>query len=227
MSILTCPPLHSIPAPASWPTVPSTPPASLNLFAPPERFASTKSAAEYALCLDRTDRIIHTSNTWDQFAPSACRRRLVLGRSMEWFVADDTVRECFRMLLERVRKQDRTARIISRCDHGLRARAVQLTFMPVRAGEVEVVWTLLRGEAAESVPVVSRRRFHDGEFLRMCSWCRDVHMRTNWQRLDAAAASLGLLDHEPLPPITHGICPACSAALSAENAERQALPIAV
>jgi hypothetical protein len=193
----------------------ASPAALTNFFARPGPQCHVAIPAAFSAGLDQDDCVVHLSPVWDIFSPPAFRRRRVLYGPVGWFIADDTTRECFRALFERVRRENRPAKIITRWKQRPGVNSMQLTFTPRAAGAIAITWSFFDGSRT---PVAEERRhpFDDGEFLRMCSWCQDVHMRTGWQRLDAAAPALGLLDHRPLPLITHGICPACSAALSGE-----------
>ncbi len=215
MPILSCPPrvgatsLESRVAPF------------LNLFARPLPECDIASDHRFTLGLDPANRLVRLPSEWETFtemigAPGLERER-VLGRPVGWFMDDETVRECFRLMWERARLEGRSARIAARCDGLDENRALQFTSTPTAAGALECSWTILRGPAATITPAVQRHRFREGEHLRMCSWCRQVHLGMMWHRLDSAAPALGLLDHTPLPPITHGICPECFAVVMAEN----------
>jgi hypothetical protein len=49
------------------------------------------------------------------------------------------------------------------------------------------------------------RAVGQGEFIRMCSWCRRVADGANWVRVDNRPPN----QPADARPITHGICPSC------------------
>lgn len=198
-----------------------------NFFATPDPLGRVKGPKEISAWLDKSDRVVHLSSGWDAFAPPDHRRDQVLTRPVNWFVDDESARHCFRALFERIRGDYCPAKIVARCDHADGPRAIQLMFVPHSAGAIEITWSFFAGAMAQQIPEVPRRRFHDQELLRVCGWCHDVHMHSQWHRLEHAAPALGLLDRRPLPRMTHGICSACSAAILAEKADRIPALIAV
>jgi hypothetical protein len=140
-----------------------------------------------------------------------------------WFIGDETTRELFRILLERTRNEGRPARIADRCDSDGEARAVQLRLIPLSAGAIECAWTFLQGSLALEIPASGSSSLAVDEHLRMCSWCHRIHVDGAWQAIEAALPLLGALDHGTLPPITHGICPQCAAALAATGDHLRAM----
>ena len=84
--------------------------------------------------------------------------------------------------------------MVTRCDHWSFARALEVVFQPGPDRSLTVVWSLLDEAQARTIPLEPRRNFEGCELVRLCSWCRAVHMRTRWQPLEVAASALGLLD---------------------------------
>lgn len=188
-----------------------------NLFAAPGPQADVTWPAEYSAWLDHRDRIVHVSAGWDVYAPAEHRRSEILGRPFGWFITDDSRRECFRSLCQRVRREHIAARIVTRCDEEERPRAMRLVFAPQSAGAIEITWSFLPVSVARQIAANGTYRFGERELLRLCGWCHDVRLCGAWHRIDRVAASLDLLDHGPLPGITHGICASCGSAVMAES----------
>lgn len=194
-----------------------------NFFAQPGPENGVLPSTKLTAWLDQSDRVVTLPSDWEAFAEmtgiARTDRDQILGRPVGWFIADETVRECFRMILEHTRRERRAMRIVSRCDWLDVARALQLRFAPMSAGAIECTWSIIHGPAAEEIRPVRSHLFSDGEHIRMCSWCRKVYLGAIWQALETVAPRLGLLDHGPLPAITHGICTQCSRLVWQESAE--------
>ncbi len=204
-------------APHEAPTAAPAPHARrcANFFARPRPDCDPFPIPPFTAWLNHTDRIISLPSHWDRFADMigapGLERDSVLGRPLTWFIEDETARELFRTLLERARREGRPARITARCDAPDEPRAVQLRLIPMSAGAVECSWSFLQGSAALEIPPLKTHGFGEDEHVRMCSWCRRIHQGGAWQTIEAALPALGALDGQPMPPITHGICPQCAA----------------
>jgi hypothetical protein len=199
---------------ATWPRARTLSKLPINIFAVPDEISLRRYPAEFSAFLDDRDRFVSASASWDTSGPTDCPWHRVLGNSIHTFIADRTTGDCFQLLLDQVRAQHRTVQIAARCDHRWHPRAMQLTFNPSSSGEIEIRWNLIGGPPAREIARVSRRRFNNGEHLRMCSWCKDVRLGECWLDLETAAPMLGLMHQCRLPPITHGICRECSPALT-------------
>jgi hypothetical protein len=210
--------------------VPRTP-LKKNFFGQPGPESDLVPLGRFTVWLDQTDRVIAVPGNWAvhgaRIGSPDLDREQVLGRPVGWFVQDLTTRECFRMLFERIRREGRSARVVTRCDSPTQQRAMQIRFVPMSAGALECSWSLFLDTAASEIPLQQRYGFEDGEFIRMCSWCRQVHLHGRWQALESVAAEIGLLGHDELPAITHGICPRCAAALMAEDEPSESSRLAV
>ena len=54
------------------------------------------------------------------------------------------------------------------------------------------------------------------DLLRICGWCKSVEVGGAWKEVEEAVDSLRLFERPRLPELTHGICYACYAGLSAK-----------
>lgn len=206
----------SVPPAAPRPTV-----QRANIFARPQPGSEPFPYPRFTAWLNHTDRVICLPAHWDEFTrmigSPGLSREAVLGRPVSRFIEDETVRELFRVVLERARKDARAVRISARCDSAIEARAMQLRLTPMSAGAIECTWSFFQGAVAEEIPNPRRLAFNPAEHVRMCGWCRQIHVHRSWQKLEDALPALGALDHQPLPLITHGICPQCSATMSRDT----------
>jgi P-type Cu+ transporter len=96
------------------------------------------------------------------------------------------------------------------CDSPELRRLLEMHIRALPGGQVEFCSRVLRLERRAPVrlldPAVRRRR---GDPLQICSWCKAVLVQTAWLEVEAAMQRLGASDAD-LPPLSHGICPACS-----------------
>lgn len=191
--------------------------ALTNFFAHPAADFEPFPLPRVTAWLNHADRIMGLPSHWELFAAMIgspeLRREDVLGRPVARFIEDATVRESFRVLLDRIRREGRAARMSLRFDHADQARAMQLRLAPMSAGAVEISWNFFQGFTAEEIRPVDVHAHH-GEHVRMCSWCNRVSVRNRWEKLEYAIPALGMLEHEPIPAITHGICELCGATMA-------------
>lgn len=163
--------------------------------------------------IDREDRIVRVNESWEQFAAEnsgeSVYRDRVIGRSLWDFISGDTVRDIYRRLLVRVRSGT-LARFRYRCDSATYRRTFEM-LVTEHAGDVQFVSTLLEQHPHERIPLFDSAAARDDRFVCMCAWCHRIARPTGgWESLEVGVARLGLLNREPAPRITHGICEACA-----------------
>ena len=56
-----------------------------------------------------------------------------------------------------------------------------------------------------------------GVVVRVCSWCKRVHVRETWQEVEVAVEWLGLFAGGPSASLTHGMCEDCYARVMADG----------
>ena len=60
-------------------------------------------------------------------------------------------------------------------------------------------------------------RDRSGEFLKICSWCKKIHIPgQGWGEIEAAIEPLDLFGHHSMPRMTHTICDSCYNAIKLE-----------
>lgn len=173
------------------------------------------SALSYEL--DREDRVVQVSPNWEAFASSNDAPELtsskVVGRPLWDFITDLETRHLYVLLLAQVRRGS-TLRLPLRCDAPARRRFLLLTLSPLLAGGVRLESQVVREEERPAEPLLARTTPRSTALLRMCSWCQRVAVNdTVWTELEEAVARLDLFGRLPLPHISHGVCPRCSASV--------------
>ena len=160
------------------------------------------------------DTIESISGPWDMFATAngapALTVASVVGRPLHHFITDPTTRDIYQRLVRRVRQDDRMVPLALRCDGPSCRRWLSLTVRPLGERRVGFESRIVREETRDAVSLLDRTIPRAGEPVRVCSWCDRVHTPAGWRDLETGLPELGLFDPGPLPPITHGICPACA-----------------
>lgn len=145
-----------------------------------------------------------------------------IGRVLWEFLQDRATVEIYRHLV-RAARQGRFVRFRYRCDAPNARRLFSMAIHRTEDGLVEFATELLREEARPAValldPAIGPR---SSEFQRVCSWCERAALPDGrWVRIEEAVETLGLLQREALPQLTHGICERC-----AKRIMRQTVPCA-
>jgi len=197
--------------------------APMNFFAAPRPTSRLGWPWTCVAWFDRNHTIVHLSEHWGAFArscfPVPLLARDVVHRNLRAFISDETAWECYRIILDRVAKDQRPVTLTARCD-GAVPRAMSLTFSPLNEDAVQCQWSFHPPTESSNLPppalrVPVRQR---QELLRMCGWCHNVYVAGEWKKIEKVAASMRLMEAVELPKITHGICPCCVAELRAEPA---------
>ncbi|HEX7650294.1 MAG TPA: hypothetical protein VF450_23055 [Noviherbaspirillum sp.] len=179
------------------------------------------SGMEISYRIDCDNRLIEVGGGWDAFAleneTPAVLRDAVLGRSLLDFVAGTETRHLHEVLLDRARSGIPLQRMPFRCDSpGLR-RSMEMDIVSPDGAAVEFHCRLLRVEPRASLLTVTAEP-GNGSTMRMCSWCKKVHLtRDLWVEVEEAVARFGLLEDDAPPQVTHGICNSCLEKLYGEG----------
>lgn len=170
--------------------------------------------------IDRRDVLTEVGEAWAPFARDNQAPQLadVVGQSLWDHIADDTTRQVYRDLMARVR-DGREVTFPYRCDAPATRRFMRMTMRPARDRGVEFESVVERAEARDASPLVygppAGPPGTSGVIVRVCSWCRRVHVRETWQEVEVAVEQLGLFAGGPVPSMTHGMCEDCYASVMA------------
>jgi hypothetical protein len=169
---------------------------------------------------DREDRIVSVNDAWTKFAREndgeSVVAEKVVGRRIWDFVQDDRICGIYRFLIDDARN-GRDVRFKFRCDSPAERRVFSMQLRSDKAGEVEWTSRLLLKEPREPIALLSAHLKRGASMVRICSWCHRVLLdEETWQDLETAVEQLKLLEMDPLPRLTHGICPDCQTEVMSE-----------
>lgn len=154
--------------------------------------------------LDTSDMVVFANESWLELAREMGRSSLteagVLGRSFADFAPDPDLGPVYRLVFRKARETGQPARIPLRFEASARRWHVDVHVRLLESGELECRYYPLLVEVPGT------------DLVTQCAWCRKVRLpEGRW------VATGGLLERIDLflgdaPRVTHGICPACSAA---------------
>jgi hypothetical protein len=178
-----------------------------------DRPRETAAAATITYWLDPDDRVAATGDEWTRFATANDAPELtpdrVVGRPVTDFFAGEATRRLYAELLARVRRLGRPVRVPFRCDSPDAWRSGTLTFIPDARGWVRVESVTDHRPRPRALRLLHRFARRAAITVTMCSVCKRVADRGDWQALDAAADALGLFTSEAQPDLLYAVCPSC------------------
>ncbi len=174
---------------------------------------AARAAGALAYTIDGADRIVEVCDGWEPFALENGGRELapdkVLGRQLWDFVSGFAVRDLYRMILRRARGGVPVSFEI-RCDAPHCRRHLGIRVTPLRDGHVQFRTEVLRVEMRPPVALLDAHAPRGVEVVRICSWCKKVHMPPDaWIEVEEAVLRLRLFERAEVPQLSHGICRAC------------------
>jgi len=128
------------------------------------------------------------------------------------------VREFVGRLLEAARRMARPVEFAYRCDSPDRRRFMRLRLEPASDGSLAIRSWIEREEARAPMVLLDPAAARSEDFVRVCAWCRRIEAEGEWIALEEAIEHRDLLAREPVPDITHTICPECDATVTAAEA---------
>lgn len=176
------------------------------------------SPIEYTI--DGADRIIAVNAAWARFAVAnggaALLPPAILGQSLWGFLSESTTRQLYQRLLERVRSTGAVVEFPLRCDSPTARRFLRIRLTPGAGRSVQFEVHTRRVEVRPPVTLLEPDRPVTADLVRMCAWCKRIDTGSStWVEVEQAMQSLGLVDRDPLPGITHGICGDCLSRIEA------------
>lgn len=162
--------------------------------------------------IDGQDRIVFVNEEWDRFAQANDGESVLSARILQrplWdFISDMTTQELYRQILQRVRS-GRPIRFTFRCDAPHFRRTLQMDIHLVEGDTVELRTQTLAEERRQPIQFETLQDRVPGDLLRMCSWCKKVHVEGAWEELEVAVERLQLFQRPRPPLITHSVCESC------------------
>lgn len=158
--------------------------------------------------------LVYVDENWAGFLAENGSGRTVpdafLGSCLWNHFSDASTINLYQALIARARRLDREVIVPFRCDAPDRRRYMQMHVRSVAAGEIEFCSVLLREEPRTAVALLNSRALRSQEMIRMCSWCKKIHVGDSWREVEEAIGILNLFEVPSLPRITHTICRDCA-----------------
>ncbi|MCC6491080.1 MAG: hypothetical protein IT364_26570 [Candidatus Hydrogenedentes bacterium] len=168
-------------------------------------------AIEYEI--DAEDNFVSIGGDWDEFAEKNGAPGLsadyLLGRSLWGYISGVDTTSLYRVLIERVRESKRAVNFDFRCDSPDRRRWFHLIVTPLPGNCLRFYSILLKEEERQPVSVFDAEAARNEEVLTVCSVCKKVNNADTWMEVEDAVKKLGLMNREPHPQISHGLCSEC------------------
>jgi hypothetical protein len=162
--------------------------------------------------VDAAGRIVEIDGPWDAFAARNgapdLMRDAVLSRPLLSFVTGRDMQVLVSALLSRVRSGEPLA-LEFRCDSPEERRYVLFEAFPLPEAAVLCATSLIRSEPRAPQALIDAAAPRSGRVVVLCSWCLRVKAGAGWLEIEDGVRALGLLAEEPVPQVSHGICPAC------------------
>lgn len=166
-----------------------------------------------ALWLDASDSIADASPGWLESArpegAPALTGAAVRGRPFSDFSPDPDMAPVYQLVFKRVRTTGQPMRVPYRTDSPAERRYMEMEVAPLTDGFVKcTIRTILVDKRPAEAPPDPL-----DPLLPVCAWCRKVRLADgSWAEVEEAAERLALF-LGPARRLTHGICPACDAAV--------------
>lgn len=167
----------------------------------------------YRYVLDAEDRIAAISDDFSDFAEQNGAPELpasVLGQPVWRYLTDPTTHQLYGLLFSRVRRDGQPVSVPFRCDAPDVVREMELTITPLADQGIRLEGRTLQETPRPSIALLDDHAERTEEFIRMCGWCKKIHVDGDWVEVEAAIAAGHLFDHAPVPKLSHGICEVCT-----------------
>lgn len=167
--------------------------------------------------IDGEDRIFYVNEAWGTFAREnqgeAVAGIAVVGGRLLWdFVADLQTVHIFKLMLDKVRGKQCTLQIPIFCDSPETVRELSLELSPLANGSVEFRSRTISIRKRPPVLLLDPKAERSDDFICICSYCKKIRLaEDNWTDIDEALRTLDFFRKEPLPGLSHGVCPSCLA----------------
>ncbi len=178
--------------------------------------------------LDSRDCFLGMNRKWSTFAEENGAPELVgeqlLGEPLWRYVEGADVTRIYREVFWRVREQRIQVVFPFRCDSPEVRREMLMKVLPKENNDLEIqciTKSIVRHSFPDADEFPDLDEFPDAddktapfdpatELLRICSWCKSVHLEDRWIAIEAAIKRLNLFGRPSVPQLTHSVCPDCS-----------------
>lgn len=191
----------------------------------PRAFESpTTVAPPQVYHIDRDDRLVAINEAYlcDGVAVGLGVQRsdTVLGRRL-WDLIPQAA-AWYEPLVRVTRIERRSFAFAFRCDTPDLRRLMRMQIEAGPNDEVCFTSSVIRQQARAHVALLEPAAAIGLDLVSMCSWCKRVRAGDDWLEVEPALERLGIDAHDPMPGVSHGICPRCKAELVAMTRSRSA-----
>jgi len=171
----------------------------------------------YRYRIDGNDIIRQVSRNWQKFldqndGPSNLAERNIVGKSIWDYISGKETIQLYKIVFEKVRRNQKELKIPFRCDSPDIKRYLTLSLIPAPGNGIDFVSRIIKTEKRASVELLRNDIKRSKEMINMCSMCKKIRISGNrWEEIETAIDELNLFHGRVLPEISHGICPACFA----------------
>ncbi len=149
----------------------------------------------------------HDSSILDH-VPEADREGMV-GRNIWEFIVGGTARYLYGLILERVR-MGKTISFERHWDQCGTRRTTVIVIRPSEGGDILFESIPVSHDDSYVPPEILHSGNFDPELIVTCSWCHRIRVETkSWCDVEEAISVLGMLDVDPPPQLSHGMCGDC------------------
>ena len=165
--------------------------------------------------VDKNNKLIDLDDNWDRFAlannaPQLVREK-VIEKPLFDLISDPQSSHLYKLLIERIKHTGDPIAFEFRCDSPDKRRFMHMEMTHQKATDgICFISTLERQEPREPVKLLDTADYRSNEILIICSWCKKIKIDEQiWTEVEDGIKLLGLFDAEPLPKLSHGMCPSC------------------
>ena len=177
--------------------------------------------------IDAADKLVHVNDAWLAFAGENTAPQLtaaaVLNQPIWHFIQEQETVYLYKQIFGRVRAGESPVKFPFRCDSPDCRRFMEMQLTRLPGGVIQFISHILREEWRQPLDLLDASRDRSGEFLKICSWCKKIHIPgRGWEEIEAAIEPLDLFGHHSMPRMTHTICDPCYDAIKGELNQQSA-----
>ncbi len=177
--------------------------------------------------IDAADKLVNVNDAWLAFARENTAPQLtaaaVLNQPIWHFIQEQETVYLYKQIFGRVRAGESPVKFPFRCDSPDCRRFMEMQLTGLPGGVIQFNSHILREEWRQPLDLLDASRDRSGEFLKICSWCKKIHIPgRGWEEIEAAIEPLDLFGHHSMPRMTHTICDPCYDAIKGQLNQQSA-----
>ena len=171
------------------------------------------SARVYSYEIDKDDRIVFCSPSWDDFAVENDGPHLsfesIKGQSVWDHISCDKTVGLYQRIFASARA-GKPVQFFLRCDSPTVRRMLHVSVSPTIDGCVRTSMMLFRTDERDAVHTVlcDHPENSDDDCHTLCTWCNKVNL-DGWHEIEEIVATRNARGRQSPPAIRHGICDPC------------------